>query len=137
MGKMYNYIFSDGSEIYREATRETMDEIAEIERQNGVKLIFNGFHDQISSLQLLRANSHKKKTDGFQPGYHPGLGIEIRSHEHYQSELKSRGLVEVGDQKQVDKKKESKIFTDEIIKDAIDKGAEISGQEAKMLKGEI
>lgn len=136
MSKFYRYIFSDGMEINREATRETMKEIAEIEELNGVKLIYNGFHDQINSLQLLRANSHKQKTDGFQPGYHPGLGIEVRSHGHYQAELKARGLVEVGDQKQTDKKKSSKVFTDEVIKDAIDKGAEISGEEAKMLKGE-
>ena len=137
MSKLYKYVFSDGMEINREATKETMDEIAEIEKLNGVKLVYNGFHDQISSIQLLRANSHKKKTDGFQPGYHPGLGIEVRSHEQYQSELKARGLIEVGDQKQIEKKKETKIFTDEIIKDAIDKGAELSGNEIAMLQGEF
>lgn len=135
--KLFTYRFSDGMEINREPTRATMLEIAEIEKQYGNKLIFNGFTDQLESLSLLRANSHKTKTDGFQPGWHPALGMEIRTNGQYQAELRARGMREVGNEKQVEKKRESKVFTDEIIKEAVDAGAQISGQEAEALtKGE-
>lgn len=134
--KLFTYRFSDGMEIYREPTKATMLEIAEIEKAHGNKLIFNGFTDQLESLTLLRANSHKAKTDGFQPGWHPALGMEIRTNGQYQEELKKRGMREVGNDKQEYKKKETKMFTDEVIKEAVDAGAEISGNEAKMLKGE-
>lgn len=136
MSKLFKYVFSDGLEIMREPTNATMEEIKEIEEKHGTELIFNGFRDQLDSLQLLRANSHKTKTDGFQPGWHPGLGMEIRTNGQYQAVLKERGMVEVGNEKRTDKKKDSKVFTEEVIKDAVQMGANISGQEAKMLLGE-
>lgn len=135
--KLFLYRFSDGSEIHREPTRATMDEIAEICKLQGIELIYNEFRDQLDSLQLLRANSHKTKTDGFQPGWHPGLNMEIRTNGQYQQVLKERGMREVGNEKQSDAKRSTKVFTEEIIKDAVQAGAEISGQEASKLLGEI
>lgn len=135
--KLFTYRFSDGMEIQREPTKATMLEIAQIEKDFGNKLVFNGFTDQLESLTLLRANSHKAKTDGFQPGWHPALGMEIRTNGQYQEELKKRGMREIGNEKQVEQKTSTKVFTEEIIKEVIDNGAEISGQEAEALvKGE-
>lgn len=134
MNKLFTYRFANGSEI--ETADMTNAFLAELVAQNG-ECVYNGFRDQLGSLQLLRANSHKAKTDGFQPGWHPALGMEIRTNGQYQAELKARGMREVGNEKQEHEKKATKVFTDEIIKEAIDSGAEISGQEAKMLTGEL
>jgi hypothetical protein len=128
--KPFLYRFADGAEI--ETADMTLAFMAELKEQHG-ECVYNGFRDQLESLTLLRANSHKTKTDGFQPGWHPGLNMEIRTNEQYQRELKARGMREVGNEKQVEKKIKTKVFTEEIIKDAIDKGAEISGNEAAML----
>lgn len=134
--KTFIYRFSDGSEITREPTNATMDEIKVICEQQGITLIYNGFRDQLESLQLLRANSHKTKTDGFQPGWHPGLNMEIRTNGQYQAILKERGMVEIGNERQKDQvQKSSSVFTEEIIKDAIATGADISGNEAANLLG--
>ena len=134
--KLFTYRFSDGSEIYREPTRATMDEIEEICREQGIELIYNEFRDQLDSLHLLRANSHKTKTDGFQPGWHPGLNMEIRTNEQYQKVLKEKGMIEIGNEKPRDPvKKDKSVYTEEIIKDAIGMGAEISGREADKLLG--
>lgn len=135
MNKTFTYRFSDGSEIQREATRETMEEIAQYEIDHGVKLIYNGFRDQIDSLQPpLRANSHKRKTDGFQPGWNPALGKEIRTHGQFQAELKAKGLVEVGRDKQTDyKPKETKIFDKEMISEIKERGADLSDSQCESL----
>lgn len=133
--KLFLYRFSDGSEIHREPTRATMDEIADICKLQGIELIYNEFRDQLDSLQLLRANSHTRG-DGFKPGWHPGLNMEIRTNGQYQQVLKEKGMIEVGNEKQKDVKRSSKVFTEEIIKDAISQGADISGREASKLLGE-
>lgn len=111
----------------------TSENLELMEARHGLCL-HNGYRAHLEGLTLLRANSHKAKTDGFKPGYHPALGIEIRTHEHYQRELKARGLVEVGNDRQEYKKQDSRVITDDVIKDAIDKGAQISGNEAEALK---
>ncbi len=127
--KAFLYRFADGAEI--ETSDMTSAFLAELKEQHG-ECIFNGFTDQLESLTLLRANSHSRG-DGFRPGWHPALGMEIRTNGQYQEELKARGLREVGNEKQNHKKKEMKVFSEEIIKDAIDKGAKLSGQEADRL----
>jgi hypothetical protein len=133
MSKLFLYRFADGAEI--ETADMTTSFYRELVDLHG-ECLYNGFRDQLSSLTLLRANSHKTKTDGFQPGWHPALGMEIRTNGQYQAELKARGMVEVGNEKQNHKKKETKVFTEEVIKDAIDSGAELSGNEVKKLLGE-
>lgn len=130
MSKLFTYRFSDGAEI--ETSDMTSAFMTELKEMHG-ECVYNGFRDQLESLTLLRANSHKTKTDGFQPGYHPALGIEIRTNEQYQRELKARGMREVGNEKQDYKKKETKVFSEEIIKEAVDMGAKISGNEASAL----
>lgn len=130
MSKLFTYRFADGSEI--ETADMTNAFMAELTDLHG-KCIYNGWRDQVESIQLLRTNSHKAKTDGFQPGWHPALGMEIRTNGQYQEELKKRGLREVGNEKQVEKKKEMKVFTDETIKEVIDAGGKLTGQEAAAL----
>jgi hypothetical protein len=133
MSKLFLYRFADGAEIETaDMTNSFFRELVELHGE----CLYNGFRDQLSSLTLLRANSHKTKTDGFQPGWHPALGMEIRTNGQYQAELKARGMVEVGNEKQNHKKKETKVFTEEVIKDAIDAGAELSGREAAKLLGD-
>lgn len=130
--KSFLYKFADGAEI--ETDSMTSAFLAELKEQHGA-CVYNGYTDQLESLTLLRANSHSRG-DGFKPGWHPALGMEIRTNEQYQKELKARGMREVGNEKQEYKKKETKMFNDEFIKHAVDQGAEISGNEAAMLKGE-
>jgi hypothetical protein len=137
MSKQFLYRFSDDSEITREPTNATMDEIREIEKLQGIKLIYNGYVDQLQSLTLLRANSHKKKTDGFQPGWHPGLGMEIRTNNQYQEELKKRGMVEIGNEKQKVRTEKKGAFDEETMREIKSMGAEISDRQADALvKGE-
>lgn len=114
----------------------TNNQLQELTDEHG-PLEFNGFTDQLESLQLLRANSHPKG-DGFKPGWHPGLNMEIRTNGQYQQVLKEKGMVEIGNEKQKPREmKKKSAFTEEIIKDAIDKGASISGREAgALLAGE-
>lgn len=130
--KTFLYLFSDGSE--HEIAGMTNALLSDLKEQHGA-LVFNGFTDQLESLQLLRANSHSKG-DGFKPGWHPGLNMEIRTNGQYQKILKEKGMVEVGNEKQKTQKVKSKsAFTEDIIKDAIKQGAEISGREADKLLG--
>lgn len=134
--KKFTYRFSDGHEMEMESTNAAMDIMRQYEQENDCKMIFNGFFDQVSSLQLLRANSHTRG-DGFKPGFHPGLGMEIRTNGQYQEVLKEKGMVEVGNSVQTTPKQKKRAqFTEEIIKDAVAMGAEISGNEASKLLGE-
>jgi hypothetical protein len=132
--KTYLYKFSDGSEIHREPTRATMDEIETICSEQGIKLIFNGFRDQLDSIQLLRANSHKTKTDGFQPGFHPALGMEIRTNGQYQQVLKERGMVEIGNEKRTEVKRKSNV-AETLVQEAQKAGADLGGVAIDKLLG--
>lgn len=130
MNKSFLYRFADGTEM--EVSGMTNIMLAAFKARFG-ECVFNGFTDQLESLQLLRANSHSKG-DGFKPGWHPGLNMEIRTNGQYQQILKEKGMVEIGNEKQkTAKMKKKSAFTEDIIKDAISKGAEISGREASAL----
>jgi hypothetical protein len=131
--KLFTYIFAD--ESIHELPSLTSNELYELKEKHG-DLVFNGFMDQVGSQSLLRANSHSRG-DGFKPGFHPALGMEIRSNEQYQRVLKEKGMVEVGNERQRDTVKKKTNFTEEVIKDAVAAGAEISGNEAAKLLGEI
>lgn len=132
--KLFKYLFTDGHEIECESLSGA--DYSDLQDKHG-KCLFNGFRDQLESLTLLRANSHTTG-DGFKPGFHPALGMEIRTNGQYQQVLRERGMVEVGNEKSTEhKKKQSSNFTDEIIKQAVDSGAQISGNEAvALIKGE-
>lgn len=137
MSKLFTYRFADGSEI--ETTDMTNSFMQELVEQHG-KCIYNGFSDFMGvgrPSQVGIIGGANTRGDGFKTGYHPGLGIEIKSPKHFRDELKARGMVEVGNEKQVEKKKQAKVMTDEVIKQAVDMGADISGQEVAKLKGEI
>jgi hypothetical protein len=129
--KQFKYVFSDGSEIETaDMTSAFMRELVELHGE----CIYNGFRDQLESLSLLRANSHKKKTDGFQPGWHPALGMEIRTNEQYQRVLKEKGMVEVGNEKRKEKKYESKVG-EIVLQEAEKTGAKLSDREKDMILG--
>jgi hypothetical protein len=133
MSKPFLYRFSDGAEI--EVSDMTNAFMSELVEQHG-ECLYNGFRDQLESLQLLRANSHKTKTDGFQPGWHPALQMEIRTNEQYQRVLKEKGMVEIGNERQKDPvKKKTAAFTDDVIKKAKEMGATLSDREADRLTG--
>jgi hypothetical protein len=130
--KTFRYIFKDGADF--ELPSLSTAQLCELKEKHG-ELVFNGFRDQLQSLTLLRANSHTSG-DGFKPGWHPGLNMEIRTNGQYQAVLKERGMVEVGNEKQtVRKQKESSVFTEDIIKEVREKGGEISDREADKLLG--
>ncbi len=76
--------------------------------------------------------------DGFKTGFNPALGMEIKSPQHYKDVLKEKGMYEVGNEKQVSLgPKKKSMIDDEVIKEVVQMGGEISGNEASMLKGEI
>lgn len=139
--RTFLYKFSDGSEMYREANKETILEIAEYEREHGVKLTYDGFQDfmgvgQKSQLGIIGGTNGRG--DGFKSGWHPGLKMHIGGPAHYQKVLKEKGMVEVGNERQKDQGPKKKSYiSEEIVKDAIDSGATISGVEAEaLIKGE-
>lgn len=134
MSKLFRYAFADGSEI--ETAEMTSTFMRELVEQHG-ECIFNGFRDQLESISLLRANSHKKKTDGFQPGWHPALGMEIRTNEQYQRVLKEKGMVEVGNEKLKDKGGGFKPDVGKIVVEEAQKlGVSLSGNEIEKIVGD-
>ena len=67
-------------------------------------------------------------------GFHPGLGCETHGKEHTRSIMRERGLVEVGDSSPPKGVTSQKNCLDEsTIKEAVQRGADISGNEAKAL----
>jgi hypothetical protein len=131
--KQFLYRFEDGTELQIAGMTNAL--LNELRSRHG-SLTFNGFTDQLTSLHLLRANSHSRG-DGFKPGFHPGLGIEIRSNEQYQRILKEKGMVEVGKEQQRDQAAAKPDIAGTVIQEAISQGAQLSGQEIAKIKGEI
>jgi hypothetical protein len=133
MSKTFLYRFADGAEI--ETADMTSEFMRELKEHHG-ECTFNGFREQLESIHLLRANSHTRG-DGFKPGYHPGLNMEIRSNEQYQRVLKEKGLVEVGNEKRKESGPQMPDIKEQVIKEAINQGVQLSGQEIAKIKGEI
>lgn len=129
--KTFKYIFADGAEY--ELPSLTSAELYELKDMHG-ELIFNGFRDQIESLQLLRANSHSRG-DGFKPGWHPGLNMEIRSNEHYQSVLKEKGMVEIGNEKRKKDYQYKSTVAETVVEEAKKAGVKLSDRETDKLLG--
>jgi hypothetical protein len=72
--------------------------------------------------------------DGFKSGYHPGLNMHISGPAHYAKVLKEKGMHEVGNERQKDKKRMMDSVIDEsVIKELKDQGAEIGDVAAEEL----
>lgn len=74
--------------------------------------------------------------DAWKPGFQPALGEYIDDKGRYNRRLKEKGLIEAGNEyvEPVTTKKEGNYIDDSVIKQAVDSGANISGNEANGLK---
>jgi hypothetical protein len=134
MTRTFTYCFHDGTEI--EFERMDKHTLEHMERMHG-DCTYNGWAEfmgvgQKSKLGII-GGAHTKG-DGFKTGWNAALGMEIKSPEHYRRTLKEKGLVEVGNEKRRDVAPKKTGLPEEIIKQAVDAGAEISGREAEALK---
>jgi hypothetical protein len=86
------------------------------------------------SVKILSSTKTTKSTFGAEyHGFHPGLGIVTRGKEHTRQVMRERGLVEAGDTMPNIKQTPKNPITHEIMKEFVQNGAEVSGQEAKAL----
>ena len=77
---------------------------------------------------------------GFTSGYNHALGREVTTRGQYRKLLKEKGLVEMGNERNANQKmvNRRKGIDDSLLKEAVERGAEITGQEAEALKkGEL
>lgn len=120
--RMYFYEFSNGYSKWM-----TPVEAYKYSNENDVSIDQDGFDkDQKSFIRSTK--------DGFQSGWHPSLGMHIRGKKHFNQVLKEKGLIEMGKEKVTPQERKKKNYIDETgIKEAVDLGAEISGQEADAL----
>jgi hypothetical protein len=130
---LYRYIFSSGFEVESEGLK--LAEIEELSKAHGI-LIFNGYRAHLEGITLLRANSHTRG-DGFKPGWHPGLNMEIRTNGQYQAELKARGMVEIGNEKQKSTPIAKTDIGSTVVEEAKKMGVELSGREIDKITGKI
>lgn len=87
-----------------------------------------------NSVKILSSTKMTKTTFGAEyHGFHPGLGCVTHGKEHTREIMRARGLVEAGDSMPNYKQTPKSCMDESVIKDAIDKGADISGNEAKAL----
>jgi hypothetical protein len=124
----YGYVFSDGH-------NETMTEKDALEycKKNQCEILISEYIEMIKSQRLIRCNSHSRG-DSWKPGFHPGLGKVVTSYRDYQRELKEKNLIEVGNESMTPEvNKKIKTISEETIKEAVEMGAEISGNEAQAL----
>lgn len=138
MNRTFLYRFEDGTEV--EHGLMSAPDMNHLIETHGA-CTYNGWAEfmgvgQPSRLGVIGGSN--SRGDAFRTGYNPALGMEIRSPSHFKQVLKEKGLREVGTEKPRDPgvKKKSYI-SEEIVKQAIESGANITGQEAdKLVKGE-
>lgn len=87
---------------------------------------------------MINTKSFKRafKKDSFKSGWNPALNMNITDKGHYKRVLKEKNLIECGNEKppKQEPTKKPTYFTDKSIKDAVQEGADLSGQEIKALK---
>jgi hypothetical protein len=121
--KFYKYIFSDGTN-----TEMTPIDALRYSERTGAKI-------------LKGPNYHKgrqiKKFDGF--GWHDTLKMSFKGPKHYREYLKANNIEEWGDScPPIYSEKSPPIWTDEMIKRAVDAGIEVGSVLAAALKrGEL
>jgi len=92
--------------------------------------------DGIKEYQKAHPSGSGVLRDGFKEGWNPGMGEYVKGRRHYKELLKKKGLTEAG-KESVDFSKKTKsdnYFGDDTIKECVDRGAKISGNEAAALK---
>ena len=94
------------------------------------QITYNGF------LDFVEKATTRRPIRAFREGYHPGLGMYVKSESEYKDILKERGLVEVGNDR-VDNtptKVENAFYSDDNLKQIVGMGADLSGNEIAALK---
>ena len=122
--RLYKYEFSNNS-IRFLSPEEAVDFL---EKDKSIHTIFDGYQYEIENPPRIR--------DGFKPGYQPNLGREVTHYDEYKRIVKEKGCIIAGNDRPGPKKKvqKSKYVTDSSIRNAVERGAEISGNEAAALK---
>jgi hypothetical protein len=134
MSRLFTYRFEDGFEC--EVAQMTAANLNWHEVAHG-ECIYNGWAEFMGVGQPSRlgvVGGTNTRGDGFRSGYHPGLNMHISGPEHYSRVLKEKGMVEVGNEKQKDKKRfmQSMIGVDEI-KEIREMGGDIGDIAAEKL----
>lgn len=134
MTRTFTYRFQDGRELEHEKlTQSEMDILKSVHGE----CTYNGWAEFMGVGQPSRLGvigGCNTKGDGFRSGWNPALNMHIKGPEHYSQVLKEKGLREVGNEKQRDPGPKKKSYiTDEVVKEAVQMGAEISGNEAAAL----
>lgn len=137
--KTFLYKFLDGAEIESGAISSGF--MKDLVEQHG-ECIYNGWAKWLGVGEpgawsgAIQGGSNTRG-DGFKTGFNPALGMNIKSVQHYRDELKARGMHEVGNEKQRQHVKKAKTtFDDNDLREIVQMGADISGQEAEYLKQE-
>lgn len=104
-----------------------------------LKIDPEGSQSRINQIKESKRNKRMVK-DGFQPGWQENIQSYAGGRLDYDRQLRERGLIEMGkDAKITTVEKEFNPFeTDEMIKEVIDSGADLSGGQLDALKsGEL
>jgi len=99
--------------------------------KNGVKILSEVF---VGGCPSFKVAAPKKKDQVFRSGYHPGLKEYVKGPKHYSKLLKEKGLVECGNEAPSKKEKKASGLSDSQIKEAVQGGAMLSGNEITALK---
>jgi len=122
--RFFKYVFSNNS--IRFLSPEEADKF--LEENEDIHTVFDGYRHEVANPPRIR--------DGFQPGYQPNLGREVTHYDEYKRIVKQKGCVIAGNDKPGLRKKvqKSNYVTDSVLKNAVERGAKISGNEAAALK---
>jgi len=122
--RYYKYVFSDHSIKFL-----SPNEIDDYLEQNpDIHTVFDGYNEELLDPPRIR--------DGFKPGYQHNLGREVTHYDEYKRIVKERGGVIAGNTRPDPKRKvqKSKYINDSVLRNATERGAKISGNEAEALK---
>ena len=126
MTRYYNYEFSNGHKQFL-----TPQDARDYSEKYSIQITSNGLE---SFKNACPSGSHRKR-DNQVEGWNPGIGKYIKSKTHYKELLKEAGLEEIGNEKLPPlQDKKIPLFSEEIVKGAIDMGANLSGNEIRMME---
>ena len=118
----FRYAFSNGKIKFL-----TPEEAEKYSEENNVTILKDGLEEAINA-------PRQRIRDGFQAGWNPALGQYVQSKSEYKRILKQKGLVEMGYEMPKHQSKRKSNFSDDKIKQMVDRGAELSGNEIAALK---
>ena len=81
-----------------------------------------------------RSKDKLRRRDGFVPGWQPNINKFITCPVQYQRALKDMGLVEIGNERIIYKEPEFNPFTQDVVKEAVKMGVELSDREIDALE---